>query len=172
MRNTLWFADGAGVGIVMKTGASTGGVDIPPLILNKLTGVSVGTMMLVQNAIIIFAQTPFSTSEEIIYGVISVILTSITVDKVLLMGKQQAQVIIISPYYETIRTVLLEHYTGVTMVPIETGYEGKTQAAVFCAVPVRKREKIKNEVIKIDADAFLLVNPVNEILGRGFTLPR
>ena len=82
---------GAGVRIVMRTGASTGGLDIPPLILQKLTGISVGTVMLVVSGIILTLQIPFSNSEQILYGMVNAVLTSLTLDKVLMLRPQQAQ---------------------------------------------------------------------------------
>ena len=74
---------GAGVGLVMRAGASTGGLDIPPLILSKLTGVSVGTFMLMMNSVILALQVPFSQPRQIFYGVVNAVLTSVTLDAVL-----------------------------------------------------------------------------------------
>ena len=74
---------GAGVGLVMRAGASTGGLDIPPLILSKLTGLSVGKLMLMMNGVILALQVPFSQPRQIFYGVVNAVLTSVMLDAVL-----------------------------------------------------------------------------------------
>ena len=73
---------GAGVGLVMRAGASTGGLDIPPLILSKFTGISVGKFMLMMNSVILVLQVPFSQPRQIFYGVVNAVLTSVTLDAV------------------------------------------------------------------------------------------
>ena len=163
---------GIGVGIVVRVNASTGGMDIPPLIINKLFGISVGNVMLVINGITLLMQISFSDSEQILYGIIQVFLMSMTLDKVLMSGTQQAKLMIISPKYEDIRELLLKNETGVTLFPIETGYTGTMQKAILCAIPTRRLPKIKQLVRNIDPSGFSLVDSSTEVMGKGFTLPR
>lgn len=137
---------GAGIGLVMRAGASTGGMDVPPLILHKITGLSVGNIVLAIDGIILLLQIPISNPEQILYGIIKTVLTSITLDKVLIFGTQQAQLLIISPYYEAIRKTLLHSDVGLTMVPIETGFAGKSLKAILCAIPAWKLPKMKSVV--------------------------
>lgn len=163
---------GAGVGIVIRFRASTGGMDIPPLILNKLTGIPVGNVMLVINGLTLALQISFSDSEQILYGLVQVAVMSVVLDKVLLFGMQQAKLIIISPMHEEIRRLLLQNQTGVTMIPIEAGYTGENGKAILCAIPARRLPKIKQLIREIDQTAFILVDSSTEVMGRGFTLPR
>ena len=93
-------------------------------------------------------------------------------DKVLLFGKSQANLMIISPQYEKIHRILLENETGVTLFPIETGYTGEKQKAILCVVSSRRLPRIKQLVEAVDPTAFVLVNSSTEVMGRGFTLPR
>lgn len=163
---------GAGMGVVMRVGSSTGGLDIPPLVANKLWGISVGTVMMGLNAVILTLQFFFSDPEQILYGLVQVGLTSLAVDKVVLSGKKQAQVLIVSPKYEEIRDAILTSDLGLSMVSIETGYTRVDQKAVLCAIPPRKLPKVENLACGIDPTCFLLVSSVTEIRGRGFTMPR
>lgn len=163
---------GAGVGLVMRAGASTGGLDIPPLILHKFTGLSVGNIMLIMDGMILLLQIPISNPEQILYGIVKTVLTSITLDKVLMLGAQQAQLLIISPHYEAIRSALLRSDVGLTMIPIETGFTGDSLKAILCAIPSWKIPKTKALVAGIDPTSFILVTSTAEITGPGFTLPR
>lgn len=163
---------GAGVGIVVRCEASTGGLDIPPLIINKLFGTSVGSCVLVMNMAILLLQISFSDTEQILYGLVQTFLMSIVLDKVLLLGQRQAKLLIISPKFDEIRPMLLEHEVGVTLFPIETGYTGQAQKAVLCVTAVRKVPKLKDRIRSIDPAAFVLVDTSTEVMGRGFTLPR
>ena len=61
---------GTGVGLVIRFNASTGGMDIPPLIVHKLFGVPIGTMMLLINVGTLALQLTFSDSEQILYGLV------------------------------------------------------------------------------------------------------
>lgn len=163
---------GLGVGLVMRESASTGGLDIPPIILSKRLGVSVGNVMMGMNVMILLLQVFFSNPRQVVYGVIYTILTSLSLDRVLRSGQQGAQMLIISDQFEEIRQRLLTESVGVTMLPSEGGYERKTRQAVLCAVPSRRLPEVKRLVEEIDSGAFVLVNSVAEIMGKGFTLPR
>ena len=93
---------GLGVGLVIRAGASTGGMDIPPLILNKKFGLPVSIGLYVFDFTILIIQMSFRDKERILYGILLVLIYSTLVDKVLLMGKTQMQVKIISDHYEEI----------------------------------------------------------------------
>lgn len=163
---------GMGVGIVVRFNSSTGGLDIPPLIVNKLFGLSVGTVMLIQNILTLALQISFSSSEQILYGIIQVALMSVILDKVLMFGSQQAQLMIISPKHEAIKEELIRNNVGLTIFPIETGFAGEKQKAILCAVTPRKLPRVKELVKNMDETSFVLVNSTTEVMGRGFTLPR
>lgn len=163
---------GTGVGLVIRFNASTGGMDIPPLIVHKLFGVPIGTMMLLINVGTLALQLTFSDSEQILYGLVQTFIMTMVMDKVLLFGKSQANLMIISPQYERIHRILLENETGVTLFPIETGYTGEKQKAILCVVSSRRLPRIKQLVEAVDPTAFVLVNSSTEVMGRGFTLPR
>ena len=69
---------GGGIGIVLRAGASTGGMDIPPLVLNKKFGISVSGSMNVMDTGILLLQMVFSDRESVLYGIL-LVLTYTTV---------------------------------------------------------------------------------------------
>lgn len=162
---------GLGVGLVIRAGASTGGMDIPPLILNKKFGLPVSIGLYVFDFTILIIQMSFRDKERILYGILLVLIYSTLVDKVLLMGKTQMQVKIISDHYEEINKVIQEKLDrGSTFFKTESGYLRKDSFAIMTVVSSRELAKLNELVLEIDKQAFIVINQVNEVMGRGFTL--
>ena len=161
---------GLGVGLVIRAGASTGGMDIPPLILNKKFGLPVSIGLYVFDFTILIIQMSFRDKERILYGILLVLIYSTLVDKVLLMGKTQMQVKIISDHYEEINKVIQEKLDrGSTFFKTESGYLRKDSFAIMTVVSSRELPKLNELVLEIDKQAFIVINQVNEVMGRGFT---
>ncbi len=164
---------GVGIGLVIKAGASTGGMDIPSIILNKKKGIPVGTTMNISDTIILITQISFSKTTEILYGIAIVFVTSFVINKVLTFGSSKIQMLIISPRYNEIKYELLHHLdNGVTMIKIETGMNEESQNAVMAVMSNRKMNTVKQAALKIDSHAFITVNQINEVSGRGFSFDR
>ena len=162
---------GLGVGLVIRAGASTGGMDIPPLILNKKLGLPVSVGLYVFDFTILIVQMSFRDKERILYGILLVLIYSTLVDKVLLMGKTQMQVKIISDHYEEINKAIQEKLDrGSTFFKTESGYLRKDSFAIMTVVSSRELPKLNELVLDIDKQAFIVINQVNELMGRGFTL--
>lgn len=164
---------GVGIGIVIRNGASTGGMDIPPLVINKKTGISVSTLIYVFDTCILMMQAVFSEPMQVLYGILIVFLTSFALNKVVMSGQQQIQVFIISKKYEEIKKKLLfEMDNGVTLFNIETGFEEQQQKGIMCVTSNRKLHTINEIIQKIDQDAFTTISVINEVKGKGFSIER
>lgn len=162
---------GVGIGMVIKAGASTGGMDIPPLIFNKKMGVPVSVGLYVFDFSILIGQMFFRDTEKGLYGILLVMIYTVLVDKVLLMGKNQMQVKIISDEYEKINAMIHQKLDrGTTLYKTETGYLHKNGFAIFTVVSNRELPKLNEMVLEIDSKAFMVINQVSEVKGRGFTL--
>lgn len=164
---------GGGIGMVIRAGASTGGMDIPPLILNKKFRVSVSMMMYVFDIFILLAQMIFSDKEQILYGMLLVLIYTVVLDKVLLIGTNQMQVKIISSEFQSINLAIQKKLDrGTTLFPIEGGHLREESFAVMTIIPGRELNKLNDLVMHLDQQAFMIINQVNEVKGRGFTLQR
>ena len=164
---------GLGIGIVVRAGGSTGGMDIPPCILQKYKGIPVGTSMMVFDTVIVLTQVCFNGLDGLLHSVLIIFLISITVNRTLVTGEQKVQVIIISPAYEQIRREILNTQdSGTTMLQIETGYEGQVQKAVLSVVYAKKYPAIRDAVLKLDPKAFIVTSDVKRVNGKGYTLSR
>lgn len=164
---------GMGLGIVMRLGGSTGGMDIPPLILNKKFRIPVAVTMYCFDVLILMSQVLFTGGEEILYGILSVLLTSFMVNQVLVFGAGDVQVLIISKEYEKINEIIQKDLDrGSTYVPIQTGFQHLDRKAVLCVLHNREMSHLNQYVQQIDPKAFIIINGVREVRGRGFTLDK
>lgn len=119
---------GLGLGLVLRVGASTGGMDIPPLIINKKTGISIAWLINIFDCIILVFQVVFCpiTIEQVLYGITVVIITTIVMDKVIMLGETKVQVTIISPKWQEIRKIVFDDINrGCTLLNVTTGYYQK-----------------------------------------------
>ena len=164
---------GAALGVVMRVGSSTGGMDIASLVLHKWTHIPVSLCVYAMDVLVIGGQAIFSPVEPILYGLVVLVLESILLDKVMILGLAQIQLFVISGSHEAIRRALLTGLeAGVTMIQVETGQLAQKQQGVLCVIPRRKLYAATELIQAIDPAAFITITQVKEVRGRGFTLER
>ena len=164
---------GVALGLVMRVGSSTGGIDVVNLILQRIFHLPVAIFVYLCDFIIIGWQALFSTPEKILLAIIVLVLESIVLDKAMILGKAQIQLYVISEKYEEIRRMLLKDLeAGVTMTLIETGLLAERQEAVLCVIPQRKLYSATTMIHDIDPKAFITITQVKEVRGQGFTEAR
>lgn len=157
---------GAGIGLVLRVGSSTGGTDIVALIINKFTHFNVSIILGALDAVIIAAQIPFSNAEQLLYGIIIVVLMTILTDHMMLLGSSKIQIFVISSEYEKIREwILTEGDAGATLFMIEKGYTRKEEKSIMCIIPRRKLYAVRQKVFEIDPKAFMTISEVNEVVS-------
>lgn len=164
---------GLSIGIVIKAGASTGGMDIPPLVINKKFGIPVSVTMYIFDFSILMSQMLFANKEQVLYGIILVLIYTTVLDKVLMFGESKTQVKIISEKYDQINSAILEQLDrGSTLLQAETGYKKLEQKMVLTVVSNREMSKLNTIVNDIDPHAFMIINKIGEVKGRGFSLEK
>ena len=100
-------------------------------------------------------------------------LTSIVIDKVLIMGQKQTQVMVISPEYERINQAIHQKIDrGSTLIHATSGLEKQEQKVVLSVISNRQLGDLNELILQIDPQAFVIANEVNEVKGRGFTLSK
>lgn len=164
---------GFSLGIVIRCGASTGGMDIPPLILNKKFELPVSVMLYVFDFLILIGQALFCDKEAILYGILLVMTYTIVLDKILVIGQAQTQVKIISQKSDEINEAITRKMDrGSTLLHTETGYLHSRQNMILTVISNRELSKLNQLVMEIDPTAFMIIGKVNEVHGNGFTLPK
>lgn len=164
---------GLGVGLVIKSGASTGGMDIPAILLNRRTGAPVATVLCATDVLVLLGQALTAPPEKVVYGILTALAISAVVNKVIMSGTGQVQVLIISPKYQEIGACICGDVDrGMTFVDICTGYQRKRQQAVLSVVTHRELPTLNAKVLSIDPTAFMVVTDAYKVHGKGFTMAR
>lgn len=164
---------GISLGLVMRVGASTGGMDVVNLVLHKCLHLPVSVLVYITDIFILGAQALTADPEQILYGIVMLVVETIVLDKVMLLGQSQIQIFAISTEYDAIRKgILKELQAGATMVCIETGLTNRQQRGVLCIIPPRKLYAAQELIHSIDPNAFLTVTQIKEVRGQGFTTER
>jgi len=161
---------GVAIGLVIKNNASTGGMDIPPLVLQKKLGIPVSVGMYGFDFTILLLQMFYSPIENVLYGIVLVLTYTIVLDKVLLIGKAQTQVLIVSKEHERISKAIIHDLDRTTtLLEAKTGYRHYPYPVILCVLSKRELPHLNDLILSIDDHAFIIVSEANEVRGRGFT---
>ena len=164
---------GAALAIVIRAGASTGGMDIPPLVLQKWFRWPVSVTMMVFDVAIVLGQVPFSPLPQVLYGIVMILTHTIVMDKMLMMGESRTEVKLISERSEELCEAILSQLDrGVTILNGAGGYTHEPAAVLLSVVSNRELPKLERLVHDIDPACFLIVSRVTEVSGRGFSLDK
>lgn len=164
---------GLGIGMVIRVGGSTGGMDIPPCILQKYKGIPVGTSILFFDTLVVLMQVAIKGTEGLLLSILVIMVMSFTIDRTVVSGEKKVQIIIISPQIQTIRQQILQEVNcGVTMLESEGGYEGRKGQAILSVVYASKYPLIRDLALKADKNAFIVASEVTNVHGKGYTLSR
>ena len=163
---------GGGIGLLLRAGGSSGGTDIPALILNKYFHLNVSVLLYVIDGFVLCSQAFFSSIEQILYGIFVLALFTMTMNRIMLMGKSQIQLFIISDESEIIRQQILAEDAGATMFYVEKAFTGRQGKCIMCVIPRRKLYPITQLISATDPDAFFTISEVNEVRGAGFSFAK
>lgn len=162
---------GVGIGLVYRVGASTGGMDIPPLVINKYTGIALPTLvMCIDGATVIIGASVYGIEAAMI-GLVSVYVCGQTISKVITMGSFQAKnVMIISSKYEEVMKEIYQNIArGATILHAEGGYTREKKPVIMIVVTNKQFAELNRVVTKVDPEAFIVSSDANEVRGLGFT---
>ena len=161
---------GLSLGMVIRGGASTGGMDIPPLILKRFFRIPVSASLWVFDFCILLSQMMFHPLEDLLYGVLLIIIISVTLNKIMLLGTSKTEVKIISEKATEIRDAILSRVDrGVTLLHGEGGYSHQSTEVLLSIVTNYELPKIERLARDIDPSCFVIISRVSEVWGRGFS---
>ena len=162
---------GIGVGCVFRTGASTGGMDIPPLIINKYTHIPLPSLVLIIDALTVLLGAAVYGLQAALTGILSVWVSSFMINKTMLIGGHDAKnVMIISEKYKEIMNKVHERLErGTTILEANGGYSNERKPVLMVVVTKKQLPELQHMISHIDAEAFVIVTDTNEVQGLGFT---
>lgn len=161
----------AGIGYVMRAGATTGGTDIIVKCLKlKKPHLKTGTIFLGMDIMIILAGgIVFGNVDSVLYSLISVAITSAILDMIL-YGRDEAKLIfVISNASESItRRLLKELDAGVTHLSGAGAYKKENKQVILCVVKKPNAWQVEEIVRQEDSNAFMIISNASEIYGEGY----
>lgn len=161
--------NGVGLGLVIRVGGSTGGTDIPPIILNRKLGWKVAPMLYALDVVVFLIQIPVTDTNGVILGILYALIYSIVMNKLILMEQGGIQLMIFTDKVEEVNETLLSMRFGTTLLKGIGGYMHEEKYVIYCAASTRNLNRIKRAVTAIDSKAFITITNMSEINGNGFT---
>lgn len=160
-----------GMGMVLRFGATTGGMDIIIKCLRlKFPHLRTGTLiLLLDSVIILLSGFVFGNADSVLFSVLAIVTTAYVLD-IVLYGRDEAKLIyIISDRYQVITKRILEDVgVGVTHLEGSGAYAKKEKNVILCVVRKQNAYKIEEVVRQEDANAFMIVSRATEIYGEGY----
>ncbi|MBR3331593.1 MAG: YitT family protein [Mogibacterium sp.] len=161
--------DGVGLGLVMRLGGSTGGIDVPAMIMNRKLGWKLATVMSGMDIAIFLLQIPVTAAEGIILGILYALVYGVVMDRMIVLEQGGYQIMIWTEKIHEVNEELLMIGFGTSILRGVGGYLREDRDIILCAASNRNFNKVKRAVLSIDPGAFMTITSMNEINGNGFT---
>ncbi len=165
---------GAGLGLAFAHNGSSGGTDIVAAMMVKRTNVSMGRTMqmcdccIISSSLLIFG---FGDAgfERLVYGLVVLLIVSLSADMVINTNRQAVQFIIFSPHWEEIATAINhDAHRGCTILN-GTGWYSKKEVKILLVMCRKIESQTIYRIIKsIDPESFITQANVNGVYGKGF----
>ena len=162
---------GGGCGIVFMQGASTGGVDIAARLLKrKFLELPIGKLMLmVDMCIAILTGIAFRDLNKVLYCIVALFVCSEATDAVVYRLDYSYAAIIITDLDASVRDAIDEKLErGCTYLKGEGSYTHQEKNVIFCAIKRQQIAELKEIVMNVDPNAFLVLQEAHQVLGEGF----
>ncbi len=163
---------GLGLGIVFRMGATTGGTDIIAGIINYyLPHFSMGSILILVDAVIILISGLVFGAERALYGVIAVFVQGKVIDFIEIGLNHSKMILIISEKPDEISDLIMSKMDrGITILKGKGGYTKEEKDVILCVVSRSETSTVMQLVHLLDKKAFMIVTDVNEVYGEGFNI--
>lgn len=160
---------GIGLGLVLRSGGTTGGTDILAIIGHKRLGVSLGQLGLAIDAVVLVAAGFAFSAEAALWSAITLVISSKFVDIVNEGFNAAKGLTIITTQPKAVADrIMSEVERGCTIMPGIGAYTGEPRSVLYVVAQRGELAVIKNIVYRLDPKAFVVVADVHEVLGEGF----
>jgi uncharacterized membrane-anchored protein YitT (DUF2179 family) len=162
---------GAGIGLSIRGGSVIDGTEVLAIYSSKKTTLTVGDVILLFNIIIFSVAAYLINIETALYAILTYLVASKTVDFVVHGIEEYTSVMIVSDKNEEIKDAIVNKLgRGVTILKGKSGFGKKGHRSrdtdVILSVVTRlELQRLKTEIVKIDPEAFVVENSVNDIKG-------
>ncbi|OTP11873.1 hypothetical protein A5844_000087 [Enterococcus sp. 10A9_DIV0425] len=160
-----------GVAILYKNNSSSGGTTIPPLIFKKYFQLSPSIGLLMTDAVVVSLTLFVFGFDEFLYAIFSIVITSIVMSYIETGTNRKKSIMILSEHkIAEIQVRMSEEISrNVTILQARGGTHQQSKEVLLIVVTDQEFAKVKPLIEEIDPQAFVIVNNVAEVLGKGFT---
>ncbi|GMA60881.1 YitT family protein [Alicyclobacillus fastidiosus] len=161
---------GIGLGLIFRTGGTTGGADIIARILRHYRGMAMGKTLFTIDVVVICVVIIVIGKQVAMYSLVALFVSSRVIDFVI-EGAQngKALTIISDKHMEIVKEVHEQLERGTTLLQATGGYTGNDRQVVYCVVGREEVVRVQRIVHDVDPTAFVTISNVHEIAGEGFT---
>ena len=161
---------GAGVGLVIKHGGTTGGTDIVAMLLNKYTRLPIARGVLIGDSlVVIFGMIVLGDWRLPLYSLVTIFVSARVIDYVIDGASYDKLLFIISEKHEQLKKFILEDLErGATYIKSSGMYTKNDKDMIFLVISRRELSAVQNKIKEIDPDSFLVVVDAHETYGDGF----
>lgn len=164
------FVCGAGLGIILRSLGSEGGLTIISIILHQRWSIRVGQFSFAYNFILFLVGLMTMDAERVMYSIIMVYTYSAVMDNVHSLFNQRKMVFVISDCTESIAREILEHmHRGATFLNGQGAFTGNDKKVLMTVVPNIQLKRLEEAVFRIDPNAFMIIENTFNVLGTGFS---
>lgn len=156
---------GVAVGISLKWGASTGGMDIVAMILSRLQDRPIGGIFLVLNGAIIFVAGILYEPENALYTMLALYVTTVVIDTIH-TRHDKVTVLIVTDRAEELQEKILEQMMrGITIMPVRGAYSREEKSLLYLVITRYELYDLEHIITEIDPDAFTNIIQTAGIYG-------
>ena len=162
---------GAGIGLSIRGGSVIDGTEVLAIYSSRKTTLTVGDFILIFNMLIFSVAAYLIDIETALYAILTYLVASKTVDFVVHGIEEYTSVMIVSEKSDEIKDAIINRLgRGVTILKGKSGFGKKGHRSmdvdvIYSVITRLELQRLKTEITKIDPDAFVVENSVNDIKG-------
>ena len=161
---------GIAIGLIFKSGATSGGSDIISMIINNYTHLPLGTLVIIVDTTITLSTLVLGKGFRLpIYSILLIVIEGKVIDIVVDGLKSYKTVFIVTNKYDAVREVIISKMKrGGTHIHAKGLYQGLERDLVYVSLTRRELVTLRNLLSDADPEAFVSVSDSSEVMGRGF----
>lgn len=157
---------GIGSGLILRSGASAGGTDILSVVLSNRFGFKLGSTFLAFNVVILVCSAIFFSIDEALFTLVYIFVLSKVVDRAIYGLSQRKAITIITEHWKDVNAAILNGMQrGTTLMSASGGFSQQPLRIIYTVVSKRELHQLKEVILQIDPQAFLVVNDTSEVVG-------
>lgn len=161
---------GFGIGIVIRSGGATGGMDVPQKVLSDILRLPFSSIMYLTDGLIILLGIGYFGVESGIFAILSLAVSGYLIDMYSVGGPSKRAAYIITEKPNEIKMEIFKVINrGVTEANVVGGYSGNDKKMLICILHRNEYYRLRNIVNEKDPKAFMFISSTHEVIGEGFS---